>query len=143
MSERSSTTHQSSPATRPVSRRRRLAPVSVAMSLIALLLHVVFDAESPLINSAFLHSIRNWILAGPHALPGILLSLLAVPFLKLFPRLRDKWAIPIALALWFGLIIRPATYAVPEQSSSTYSPAQKAALGVVAELPKSSPWDSS
>jgi hypothetical protein len=52
-----------------------------------------------------------------------------VPFLKLFRRLRDKWATPIALALWFGLIIRLATYAVPEQSSSTYSPAQKAALG--------------
>lgn len=83
------------------------------MSLIALLLHVAFDAESPLINSAFRHSIRNWTLAGPHALPGILLSLLAVPFLKLFPRLRDQWASPVAIALWFGLIIRLATYAIP------------------------------
>ena len=143
MSERSSTTHQSSPATRPLNRRGRLAAVSLALSLIAFALHAAFCTESPLINSAFRHSIGNWILAVPYALPGILLGLLAVPFLKLFPHLRDKWATPIALALWFGLIIRPATYAVPEQSSSTYSPAQKAALGVVAELPKSSPWDSS
>jgi len=134
MSERSSTTSESSPATRPLDRRGRLAPVSLALALIALALHVAFDAKSPLINSAFRHSIRNWILAGPHALPGILLSLLAVPFLKLFPRLRDKWASPIAIALWFGLIIRLATYAIPEQNvSSTYSPAQKAAVGPQSE----------
>ena len=113
MSERSSTTPQSSLPTHPLNRRRRLAPVSIAMSLIALLLHVAFDAESPLINSAFRHSIRNWTLTGPQALPGILLSLLAVLFLKLFPRLRDKWASPVAIALWFGLIIRLATYAIP------------------------------
>jgi hypothetical protein len=130
MSERSSTTPQSSPATRTLDRRGRLVPVSLAMSLIAFLLHVAFCAESPLINSVFRHSIRNWTLAGPNALPGILLSLLAVPFLKLFPRLRGKWASPIAIALWFGLIIRLATYALPEQHlSSTYSPVQKAAVG--------------
>jgi hypothetical protein len=99
------------------------------MALIAVLLHIAFCAESPLTNSALRHSFLNWSLAGPNALPGILLSLVAVPILKLLPRLRPKWAAPIAMSLWIGLIIRLATYAIPEQHlSSTYSASAKAAV---------------
>jgi hypothetical protein len=119
MSERSSTTHQSSPAIHTLDGRGRQVAVSLALSLIAFALHVAFCTESPLINSGFRHSIGNWIAAVAYALPGILLSLLAVPAFRIFPRLRLKWAPAVAFALWFGLIIRLAAYAIPEQSPST------------------------
>ena len=129
MSECSSMTHQSSPATRPLDHRGRLAAVSLALSLIAFALHVAFCTESPLINSALRNSIATWILAVPMRYRAFSLVCLPLRLSNCFPRLQDKWTTPIALALWFGLIIRLATCAVPEQSSSTYSPAQKAAVG--------------
>ncbi len=130
MSEPNSPTPQSSLATRPPKRRGRLTPVPIAVSLIAVLLHIAFCAESPLIDSAFRHSVENWIHAGFYAIPGIVFSLPAGIALKLLPRLREKWAGPIAFGLCFGLIVRLASYGLPEQYvSPASSPAQQATVG--------------
>jgi hypothetical protein len=75
----------------PLSPNRRFLPIAAVMSLIAFALHVAFCTQSPLINSAFRYSIRNWIDAFAYALPSILLSLLAVPAFRVLPRGVAHW----------------------------------------------------